>query len=155
MLFQEPRQVAATQVLGGTELDPQHVHAGLLAVDAGVEAQAGNPPLGEAALGSGKVQVDGVELLGLHRGPGLALLRHVKRHDLLVVPQQLAVGRRFVEQFHQLLEHLHLPLDLAAEGKTAAGEMPLAAELLPGLQDVGRSPGPAASICRNRPPPGR
>ena len=94
-------------------------------------------------FGPDQVQIHRVELLGLHGRPGLVLLGHVDRHHLLVVPEELALRRGLGQQLEQVFQHVHVPVDLLAERKALAGEVPLAAELLPGLQDVGLLPAPA------------
>ena len=137
MFFQKSRQIAAGQVGDGAELQVQHVVIRPIAFDPRLEAQIGDLSQREAAFRSDQVQINRVEFFGLHGRPGFFLLGHVDRHHLLVVPKDLAVGCGGGQQFDQFFQHLFVPENFFADGKTLAGEMPLAAELFPGLQDVG------------------
>ena len=137
MFLEKLPQVAAGQIVGGAELQADRVEVGPPAVQFRIVAQVGDLSQGEAALGTHQVQVHGVELLGLHGRPGLVLLGHVDRHHLLVVPEELPLRRDLGQQLHEVLQHLGVPLDRLAQRKALAGEVPLAAELFPGLQDVG------------------
>ena len=120
VLLQKPAQVAG-EIGRRAELQPDHVDVRPLAVQLGIVAQVGDLSQREAALGAHQVQVHRVELLGLHGRPGLVLLGHVDRHHLLVVPEELALGRGLGQQLAAAPPALRRPTGSSCRAESPCG----------------------------------
>ncbi|OYV85954.1 MAG: hypothetical protein B7Z73_12610, partial [Planctomycetia bacterium 21-64-5] len=162
MLPQEFGQLVGGDFLGRTELEFHHVLVGAVGHELALGAQRGHAAQRETVLGASQHQVERRGFLGMDRRPWLAGAVDEQVDHLLVVPQELAFGRRLGQQLAQLFQHFHFPRNLLAWRKAFPRQVPLAAQHFPGhhvfgllLHPFGERPkaldGPLQELPEGRP----
>src|SRR5688572_65555 len=132
VLAKECGQVAAVEIVGGLKPQLQHVASAVRSAQLALAGQIGDAAKAEATLRTEEAQLQGLRALGAKRSPGLFLGRHEEMHDLLVVPEELAVGSSLLQQLAELLQHVDGPIDALARREAFARKVPLLAEHFPG-----------------------
>src|SRR4051812_36829443 len=131
MLAKEFFQFPSMQMLLFHEMQPHNVMIGPSIIQRAVSPQLEHSPQAKPALRSDQMQQERVRLLSLDRRPRLALLRHHKMHELLIVPQELPLRLRLAQHLAQLFQQLKAPGHASSGREALAEKVPLLTERFP------------------------